>query len=146
MNKETLKNHLLFFLIYQKKVIRMLFTMFQICILKELELLKITINLRIHVAMFINGNKNALKNLKSKGKTCRRRSNRNIKIIPQNSRNFLNNNDIISAFKLGYWFEKFSPEIDFEKSYLWYSVSVSAGVYKAMKLRDRVGELIDKKK
>ena len=58
----------------------------------------------------------------------------------------MNNNDIISAFKLGYWFEKFSPEIDFEKSYLWYSVSVSAGVYKAMKLRDRVGELIDKKK
>ena len=40
----------------------------------------------------------------------------------------------------------FNPEIDFEKSYLWYSVSVSAGVYKAMKLRDRVGELIDKKK
>ena len=36
-------------------------------------------------------------------------------------------------------------EIDFEKSYLWYSVSVSAG-FIAMKLRDRVGELIDKKK
>ena len=61
-------------------------------------------------------------------------------------KDFLNKNDIISAFKLGYWFEKFSPEIDFEKSYLWYSVSVSAGIYKAMKLRDRVGELIDKKK
>tara|TARA_B100000035_G_scaffold50213_1_gene38782 strand:- start:198 stop:836 length:639 start_codon:yes stop_codon:yes gene_type:complete len=60
--------------------------------------------------------------------------------------NFLIKNDIISAFKLGYWFENFSPEIDFEKSYLWYSVSVSAGMYKAMKLRDRVGELIDKKK
>ena len=55
-------------------------------------------------------------------------------------------NDLISAFKLGYWFENFSPEIDFEKSYLWYSVSVSAGMYKAMKLRDRVAELIDKKK
>ena len=60
--------------------------------------------------------------------------------------NFLIRNDLISAFKLGYWFENFSPEIDFEKSYLWYSVSVSAGMYKAMKLRDRVGELIDKKK
>ena len=43
---------------------------------------------------------------------------------------FLDSNDIISAFKLGYWYEKFSPEIDFEKSYLWYSVSVSAGMYK----------------
>ena len=69
------------------------------------------------------------------------------KVIPiQLEKNFIDKNDIISAFKLGYWFEKFSPEIDFEKSYLWYSVSVSAGVYKAMKLRDRVGELIDKKK
>ena len=58
----------------------------------------------------------------------------------------LNKFDIISAFKLGYWHEKFSPVVDFEKSYLWYSVSVSAGDYKAMKLRDRVGELIDKKK
>ena len=29
---------------------------------------------------------------------------------------FLNNNDEISAFKLGYWYEKISPEIDFEKS------------------------------
>jgi TPR repeat protein len=60
--------------------------------------------------------------------------------------NFLIRNDLISAFKLGYWFENFSPETDFEKSYLWYSVSVSAGMYKAMKLRDRVGKLIDKKK
>ncbi len=59
---------------------------------------------------------------------------------------FVNNNDPISAFKLGYWYEKISPEIDFEKSYLWYSISVSAGVYKAMKIRDRVGELIEKKK
>ena len=59
---------------------------------------------------------------------------------------FVNNNDEISAFKLGYWYEKISPEIDFEKSYLWYSVSVSAGVYKAMKMRDRVGKLIEKKK
>jgi len=47
---------------------------------------------------------------------------------------------------LGYWYEKISPEIDFEKSYLWYSVSVSSGIYKAMKIRDRVGKLIEKKK
>lgn len=59
---------------------------------------------------------------------------------------FLENNNSISAFKLGYWYEKISPEIDFEKSYLWYSVSVTAGVYKAMKLRDRVGEKVEKGK
>jgi len=59
---------------------------------------------------------------------------------------FLKKDNPISAFKLGYWYEKFSPEIDFEKSYLWYSVSVSAGVYKAMKLRDRVGNQIEKEK
>ena len=59
---------------------------------------------------------------------------------------YVNDNDPISAFQLGYWYEKISPEIDFEKSYLWYSVSVSSGVYKAMKIRDRVGKLIDKKK
>ena len=46
-------------------------------------------------------------------------------------------------FKLAYWHEKFSPEIDLEKSYLWYSVSVSSGNYKAMKLRDRVGESLE---
>ena len=66
------------------------------------------------------------------------------KDIPERlENNFLIKNDLISAFKLGYWFENFSPEIDFEKSYLWYSVSVSAGVYKAMKMRDRVGEEIE---
>ena len=59
---------------------------------------------------------------------------------------YVNDNDPISAFQLGYWYEKISPEIDFEKSYLWYSVSVSSGVYKAMKMRDRVGKLIEKKK
>jgi len=59
---------------------------------------------------------------------------------------YVNDNNSISAFQLGYWYEKISPEIDFEKSYLWYSVSVSSGVYKAMKMRDRVGKLIEKKK
>ena len=61
-------------------------------------------------------------------------------------KNYVKKNNPISAFKIGYWYEKISPEIDFEKSYLWYSISVSAGVYKAMKIRDRVGELIEKKK
>ena len=96
----------------------------------------------------LNGNKKCIKKLKKvKEKLEEDEVLKVSKIIPEILENeFLNNNDIISAFKLGYWFEKFSPEIDFEKSYLWYSVSVSAGVYKAMKLRDRVGELIEKKK
>ena len=96
----------------------------------------------------LNGNKKCIKKLKKvKEKLEEDEVLKVSKIIPGILENeFLSNNDIISAFKLGYWFEKFSPEIDFEKSYLWYSVSVSAGVYKAMKLRDRVGELIDKKK
>ena len=42
--------------------------------------------------------------------------------------------------------KKCLPEIDLEKSYLWYSVSVSGGVYKAMKLRDRVGKQLEKEK
>ena len=64
MNKETLKNHLLFFLIYQKKVIRMLFTMFQICILKELELLKNYYkSLEYTWLCSLNGNKKCIKKL-----------------------------------------------------------------------------------
>ena len=51
--------------------------------------------------------------------------------------------DEYAAFKLAYWYEKFSPEIDLEKSYLWYSVAVSSGNYKAMKFRDRVGESLE---
>ena len=58
-------------------------------------------------------------------------------------KNFIKFNNSKSAFKLGFWFENFSPEIDYEQSYLWYSVSVSGGIYKAMKLRDRVGEEIE---
>ncbi len=58
-------------------------------------------------------------------------------------KNFIEFNNPKSAFKLGFWFENFSPEIDYEQSYLWYSVSVSGGIYKAMKLRDRVGEEIE---
>ncbi len=57
---------------------------------------------------------------------------------------YVDSTDSNAAFKLAYWYEKFSPEIDLEKSYLWYSVSVSSGSYKAMKLRDRVGNLIEK--
>ena len=96
----------------------------------------------------LNGNDKCIKKLKNvKNKLTEEEVIAISKDIPKTLEdNFLIKNDIISAFKLGYWFENFSPEIDFEKSYLWYSVSVSAGMYKAMKLRDRVGELIDKKK
>ena len=67
--------------------------------------------------------------------------------IPQLlEKNFVEYNNSKSAFKLGFWFENFSPEIDYEQSYLWYSVSVSGGIYRAMKLRDRVGEEIEAEK
>ena len=61
-------------------------------------------------------------------------------------KNFIKFNNSKSAFKLGFWFENFSPEIDYEQSYLWYSVSVRGGIYKAMKLRDRVSEEIETEK
>ncbi len=51
--------------------------------------------------------------------------------------------DIQYALKLGFWFEKFSPNLDFEKSYIWYSVAVTSGIYKAMKVRDKVRKKID---
>ena len=93
----------------------------------------------------LNGNKKCIKKL---DKVKKKLDEREIILISEKIPKLLeseykNDNNIISAFKLGYWYEKFSPEIDLEKSYLWYSVSVSAGVYKAMKLRDRVGDLID---
>ena len=54
--------------------------------------------------------------------------------------------DILYALKLGFWYEKFSPIIDVEQAYVWYSVSVTGGLYKAMKVRDKVGEKIDSDK
>ena len=56
---------------------------------------------------------------------------------------YIDNLDEFAAFKLAYWHENFSPEINLEKSYLWYSVAVSSGNYKAMKFRDRVGESLE---
>ncbi len=96
----------------------------------------------------LNGNKKCLKKIKSIKEKLDENEFVNIsKVIPKVLEDgFVKENNPISAFKLGYWYEKISPEIDLEKSYLWYSVSVSAGVYKAMKIRDRVGELIEKKK
>ena len=96
----------------------------------------------------LNGNKKCLKKIKSiKEKLEEEEFIKISKDIPEILENeYVNRNNPISAFQLGYWYEKISPEIDFEKSYLWYSVSVSAGVYKAMKIRDRVSELIEKNK
>ena len=96
----------------------------------------------------LNGNKRCLKKVdKIKSKLSENAIEEIANQIPSIlEKNFIEFNNSKSAFKLGFWFENFSPEIDYEQSYLWYSVSVSAGVYKAMKLRDRVGELIDKKK
>ena len=96
----------------------------------------------------LNGNKKCLNKIKSIEEKIEENEfleiSKTIPIILENE--YVNDNNPISAFQLGYWYEKISPEIDFEKSYLWYSVSVSSGVYKAMKMRDRVGKLIEKKK
>ena len=51
--------------------------------------------------------------------------------------------DLKYALMLGFWFEKYAPEQDLEKSYLWYSVSVTGGLYRAMKKRNQVGNLIE---
>jgi len=96
----------------------------------------------------LNGNKKCLNKIKSlKDKLEEEEFLKISETIPEILENgFVNDNNPILAFQLGYWYEKISPEIDFEKSYLWYSVSVSSGVYNAMKMRDRVGKLIEKKK
>ena len=96
----------------------------------------------------LNGNKKCLKKvdiIKSKlsEKVIEEIANQIPTIL---EKNFIEFNNSKSAFKLGFWFENFSPEIDYEQSYLWYSVSVSGGIYKAMKLRDRVGEEIEVEK
>ena len=96
----------------------------------------------------LNGNKKCLNKIKSLEEKLEEEEFLKIsQTIPEIlEKGFVNDNNPILAFQLGYWYEKISPEIDFEKSYLWYSVSVSSGVYKAMKMRDRVGKLIEKKK
>ena len=96
----------------------------------------------------LNGNKKCLNKIKSIEEKIKEdeflKISETIPMILE--KKYVDDNHPISAFQLGYWYEKISPEIDFEKSYLWYSVSVSSGVYKAMKMRDRVGKLIEKKK
>ena len=96
----------------------------------------------------LNGNKRCIKKLdKIKSKLTENVIQDIANQIPQLlEKNFVEYNDSKSAFKLGFWFENFSPEIDYEQSYLWYSVSVSGGIYRAMKLRDRVGEEIEPEK
>ena len=96
----------------------------------------------------LNGNKRCLKKVdKIKSKLSENAIEEIANQIPSIlEKNFIEFNNSKSAFKLGFWFENFSPEIDYEQSYLWYSVSVSGGIYKAMKLRDRVGEQIEAEK
>ena len=53
------------------------------------------------------------------------------------------NQDISYALRLGFWHEKFSTEIDLEKAYVWYSVAVTGGLYKAMQNRNNVGQKIE---
>ena len=93
----------------------------------------------------LNGNKKCLKKVDTiKSKLSENAIEEIANQIPTIlEKNFIEFNNSKSAFKLGFWFENFSPEIDYEQSYLWYSVSVSGGIYKAMKLRDRVGEEIE---
>ena len=50
------------------------------------------------------------------------------------------NSDINYSLMLGFWYEKFSPEQNIEKAYMWYSVAVTGGLYKAMKNRNNAGE------
>ena len=96
----------------------------------------------------LNGNKKCINKIdKVKSKVTEKVIEEIAQQIPEIlEKNFIEFNNSKSAFKLGFWYENFSPEIDFEQSYLWYSVSVSAGIYKAMKLRDRVGEKIEAEK
>ena len=96
----------------------------------------------------LNGNKRCLKKVdKIKSKLSENVVEEIANQIPEIlEKNFIEFNNFKSAFKLGFWFENFSPEIDYEQSYLWYSVSVSGGIYKAMKLRDRVSEEIEAEK
>ena len=96
----------------------------------------------------LNGNKRCLKKVdKIKSKLSENVVEEIASQIPEIlEKNFVEFNNSKSAFKLGFWFENFSPEIDYEQSYLWYSVSVSGGIYKAMKLRDRVSEEIEAEK
>ena len=93
----------------------------------------------------LNGNKKCLKKVDTiKSKLSENAIEEIANQIPTIlEKNFVEFNNSKSAFKLGFWFENFSPEIDYEQSYLWYSVSVSGGIYKAMKLRDRVGQEIE---
>ena len=96
----------------------------------------------------LNGNKKCLKKVTQiKSKLSEKDIEEISKKIPEIlEKNFVEFTNPESAFKLGFWHENFSPEIDYEQSYLWYSVSVRGGIYKAMKLRDRVGLEIEAEK
>ena len=71
-----------------------------------------------------------------------------LEAVTKDVENFLKNKfsktkEFIYALKLGFWYEKFSPEKNLEQAYMWYSVSVTGGLYKAMKIRNDVSEQLD---
>ena len=71
-----------------------------------------------------------------------------LEAVTKDVENFLKNKfsktkEFIYALKLGFWHEKFSPEKNLEQAYMWYSVSVTGGLYKAMKIRNDVSEQLD---
>ena len=96
----------------------------------------------------LNGNKKCLKKVKEIKKKLTDKTIESVALeIPEIlENNFVKYNEPKFAFKLGFWHENISPTSDYEQSYLWYSVSVSGGIYKAMKLRDRVGKEIEGEK
>ena len=71
----------------------------------------------------LNGNKRCLKKIdKIKSKLSENVVEIANQIPEILEKNFIEFNNFKSAFKLGFGFENFSPEIDYEQSYLWYSV------------------------
>ena len=64
-----------------------------------------------------------------------------VEVFLENKMNI--NQDVKYALMLGFWYEQFSPEKDLEMAYLWYSVAVTGGIYKAMKKRNSVGDSLE---
>ena len=88
----------------------------------------------------LNGNKKCLNKIKSIEEKIEENEfleiSKTIPIILENE--YVNDNNPISAFQLGYWYEKISPEIDFEKSYLWCFISQSDRVYIIIKPEEKL--------
>ena len=88
----------------------------------------------------LNGNKKCLKKIdRIKSKLSENAIEEIANQIPSIlEKNFIEFNNSKSAFKLGFWFENFSPEIDYEQSYLWYSVSAVSYTHLTLPTTSRV--------